>query len=327
MAGELWRSYFQIGLESTAGTTVAATRRMYWDVDTSKFSNTRPPNVHRFATASRETVRAFTLGSTEIGGTIKMPLSASEIVELLLMGIKSGVTPTGAASTKLWTFTPGTTLSPATIEWTDGARAWKMGGCYVNKLKFSGSVKGDSEVEAEIFAMNMAPTTMTGSLAERVPDFISGWETQLYIDAFGGTPGTTAVDGVLLNWNVEIDNGMGRKYMAANSQNATALTIGELAVTAKLTFEASAATAATEFTNWNAGTKRMVRLMLGNNEAIEMTTKKYVAIDIPGAWDAVDLGGSEDGTRTYELSLQYVYDTTNNYGLRIRAQNARGTAW
>lgn len=42
---------------------------------------------------------------------------------------------------------------------------------------------------------------------------------------------------------------------------------------------------------------------------------------------AFDLGGSDEGTRVYELGLQYVYDTTNTYGLQIRAQNARSTAW
>lgn len=329
MAGELWRSYFQVGKETTPGTTVAATRRMYWDVDGSNFGRERAPRPHRFATASRDNLRAFTLGPTVVSGKIKVPLSASEIVELLLMGIKSGVTPTtpGGTTPRLWTFTPGTTLEPATIEWYDGARGWDIGGCYVDKLKFSGSADGEAMVEADVFGLNMAVATPTGSLTERVPDFIEGWETKLWVDAFAGTPGTTQKTGELINWSVEISNGLERKYFANNSINAAAVVIDQIEVKANLTYEASSAEAATEFANWDAATKRLVRLDFGNNEVIETTYKKFVTIDLPGAWDAFNLSGADKKTRVYELGLQYVYDTTNAFGLQIRAQNARTAAW
>lgn len=326
MAGELWRSVFQIGKESVAGTTVAATRKMYFS-EGSRLSRERAARPHRFMTGSRDNVRAFTLGPTVVGGTLQMSLSASEIIELLLMGIKGGVTPTGAGAAKLWAFTPGTALDSATVEWDDGARAWEAGGCLVNKLKFSGNVKDENKVEAEIFGQNMATAALTGALAERVPDFIEGWETKLYIDAFGGTAGSTQVTGTLINWDVEIDNQLGRKYFAANTKDAGAITIGEIGIKAKLTFEASAAAAATEFSNWDGATKRLVRLDFGNNEVISGGDKKFVTIDIPGAWDAFDLGGSDEGTRVYELALQYVYDVTNAWGLQVRAQNARTTAF
>lgn len=327
MAGELWRSTFQIGLESTAGTTVAATRRLYVDTDGSNLSRERAPRVHRFATASRDNARAFTLGPTTVGGKLKMPMSASEIIELLLMGVKAGVTPTGAGSAKLWTFTPGTALAPATIEWNDGARVWEAGGCYVSKLKISGNVKEETTVEAELFGINLVASSLTGSLAERLPDFIEGWETKLYVDAMGATPGTTQATGTLINWEVELDNQLGRKYFAANTLDVGAITMGEMEIKAKLTFEASAAAAATEFANWDGATQRLVRLDFGNNEVISGADKKFVTLDIPGAWNAFDLSGEDEGTRTYELGLQYLYDPTNAFGLQVRCQNARATAW
>lgn len=324
--GNLWRSVFQIGKETTPGTTVAATRKMYFKPD-SRLARERSPRPHRMATGTRDNLRAFTLGSTEVSGSLAMPLSASEIIELLLMSLNGGVTPTGAGTPKLWTFTPGTTLDAATLEWDDAARSWEAGGCYANSLKFSGSVSDENTVEAEIFGMNMTLAALTGALTDRTPDFIEGWETKLYIDALGATPGTTQVTGTLINWDVEINNQMGRKYYAANTQDVGALTIGELEIKAKLTFEASAATAATEFANWDAATERLVRLMFGDNEVIDGSDKKFVTLDIPGAWDAFDLGGTDEGTRTYELGLSYIYDPTNAFGLQIRAQNARATAW
>ena len=328
MAGELWRQFFQIGKETTPGTRVAATRRMYFNPEDSKLTRERGARPHKFATASRDNVRAFTLGSTEVGGTISQALSASEIIELLLMTIAGGVTPTDNDPVFLWVFTPGTSLDAVTLEWNDGADEWEAGGIYGNKLTIEGSVEEENKVTCELFGLNMVNgITMTASLDERTPDFIEGWETKLYIDAFGGTPGTTAVTGTLINWSIEIDNQLERKYFANNTQDAGAIPMGEIMVSAKLTFEAAAAQSATEFTNWNAATKRLVRIEFGQNEVINGADKKFVTVDLPGAWDAFDLGGSDKGTRTYELSLQYVYDPTNAFGVQIRCQNARSAAW
>lgn len=431
MSGELWRSYFQLGKETTAGTTVAATRRMYFNVDGSEFTREREPRAHKFATGSRDNVRAFTLGPTVVGGKISMPLSASEIIELLLMGIRGAVTPTGSGAAKLWTFTPGTSLDAGTVEWYDGARGWDVGGVHVDSLKIAGSADGEATVEADAFGLNMEIATPTGSLTERVPEFFEGWETKLYVDTFGGTAGSTQKTGVLVNWDIQINNGLDRKYFAANTINAGGTTIGELEVMAKLTYEASSTESATEFANWDAATKRLVRLTFGDNtniavneiqtltitgtptggdftityagqttgaiafnasaatvqtalEALSniapgdvtctggdlpgaavvctfggtlantdvalMTTtdsltggtapasaivqtlaggnqKTFITVDLPGAWEAVNLSGSDKGTRVYELSLQYVYDTTNAYGLQIRCNNTRSTAY
>lgn len=327
MAGEIWRSTFQIGKESEAGTTVAATRKMYFNPDSSRLSRERAARPHRFATGTRDNVRAFTLGPTAVGGTLTLPLSAGEIIELLLMGIAGGVTGVLQTAAYQWTFTPGNSLDAATIEWDDGARAWEAGGCYVNSLKFSGNVKEENTVEAEIFGLNMAQASLTGALTERTPDFIEGWETKLFVDALGDTPGTTQVTGTLINWEVEINNQLARKYFAANTQDVGALAFGELDIKAKLTFEAAAAAAATAFSDWDGVNEQLVRLDFGNNEQIAGSEYKFVTIDLPGAWDAFDLGGTDEGTRTYELGLQYVYDATNAFGLQIIAQNDRETAW
>lgn len=327
MAGELWTSAFQVGKEITPGTSVAATRKMYYDIAVSRLARTRAPRPRRFATGTRDNVRAFTLGPQVVSGTLMQPLSASEIVELLLMTIKGAVTPTGAGAAKLWTFVPGTSLDALTVEWYDGARGWEAAGSHGTKLKIAGSVRDDTLVTCDVFGRSQVQATITPALADRTPDFIEGWETKLYIDAFGGTPGTTVVAGTLINWNIEIDNQLARKFWADNSNSTGGVVMGELAISAKLLFEAAPAVALTEFNNWDAATKRLVRVEFGQNEVISGADKKFVTVDLPGAWDAVDLGGTDEGTRAYEMSLQYIYDPTNAFGLQIRAQNARTAAY
>jgi hypothetical protein len=326
MAGELWRSTHQIGKETTPGTAVAATRKMYFTED-STFKRERSARPKRFSSASRQSVRAMTLGPTEVGGNLVMPLSASEIIEALLMTIRGGVTPTGAGDAKLWTFTPGETLDPVTMQWHDGARAWHVAGCYGNKLRIAGNVRDETTVTVEPFALSMVPGALTSALVDRVPDFIEGWETKLYIDSFGGTARSTAIATTLINWDVEIDNQLARKYFADNTLNAAAITVGEIAVKAKFLVEAASSQATTELSNFDGVTRRLVGLEFGQNEVISGSDKKFVTVDIPGAWEAVDLGQKDENTRAYELSLQYLYDPTNAYGLQIRAQNARSTAY
>lgn len=331
MAGELWRSQFQVGKETTPGTPVAATRKLYFDL-AGKLDRMRTARPHKFATGSRDNVRAFTLGPQSIAGAVSQPLSASEIIELLLMGIGSGITPTqpdagGNPTVYLWTFTPGTALQAATLEWDDGGRPWQATGMYANKLKIAGSVRDQNTVSADLLGLKMVQNALTGALGARVPDFIEGWETKLYIDSYGGTAGSTNVAGTLINWDIQIDNLLTPKQHADNVNAADGLIPGEIGITAKLLFEASKAVSLTEFNNWDAATSRLVRVEFGQNSVISTTYKKFVTVDLPGAWDKFDLGQSDEGTRAYELSLQYVYDVTNTFGLQIRAQNTRSAAW
>ena len=326
MAGELWRSVIQMGKETTAGTPVAATRKMYFTAD-SKLSRKRNARVHKFQRGARENVMAQTLGAEMVEGTLKQPLSANEIIELLLSSVKGAVTPSGAGAVKLWTVGVGTALDPLTIEWDDGARPWQATGCVGSKLKISGSVGDMTTVEMNVMGLAMIQNALTGALAERVPTFIEGWETRLYIDAFGGTAGTTAVDGTLVNWEVELDNGMEHEHYAQNDVNAGVITVGEVSATAKLTFRADPAVSLTEWGNWDAGTKRLVQLKFGDNVVIDGADKEFVKINMAGAWSAVELGGSNQNSRMYELTYQYIYDPTNVYGVQILAQNGRASAY
>lgn len=328
MSGEEWRSTFQMGKENSAGTPVSATRKMYFDIGASNLSATREPRVHEFATGTRSQARAYTQGPQAAGGTLQLPLSASEIVELLLIGIKGGVTPTGAGAAKLWTFVPGETdLETATVEWNDGARGLQLAGARANILRIQGSANGPNNLTAELFGTDLTVEALTGGLPDRTPDFLEGWESKCYIDAFGAAPGSTNKADLLINWDVTFNNNLGRKKWANNTSYYDATVVGKIGVEATLTLEAAAAQAATEYANWVAETLRLVRLEFGQNDVIDGSDKKFVTIDIPGAWSAFDLGQSDEGTRAYQLQLSGIYDVTNSFGLQVRCQNARAAAW
>ena len=323
MAGELWRARAQCGVETVYGTPVVATRRMYYEDPI--FQRSRVGRPHAFATGTRDNVRAFTLGPIVAGATsLKQPLSSDEIIEMLLIGMKGAVTPAAG----VWTFTPGNTLDSATFEYYDGAQGWRIAGVYANKLTIAGAVNADNMLDVELFGKTFDTfPTLTPSLAERVPLVFEGWESLLYVDAFGGTPGTTVVPGTLLNWSIVYDNQLQRKYFADNTLEQGAVVTGAIKVDAKLTFEASTAAGLAEFANWDSVTPRLVTVRFGNGNVIGGVTQGTVELAIPGNWTGVDLGKADNGTRVYELTQSYLYSPTLAAGVQVKVTSSRLTAW
>lgn len=314
MAGELWRGAWQLGLETVVGTPVAATRKAYYTTDDSSLTGpARPSTPYKFAVQRRSSQLAVTRGSIQPGGTVKLPLSSNECLELYAIGLAGAVTPSGG----IFTYTPGNAApDSATIEWHDGANQWQSAGMYANTLKWSGNVEKDSSLEATLFGRTFVTTTLTAGLPDRTPTFYEGWQSRLFIDAIGATAGTTAKTAALINWEVTFDNKLDRKYFGNNTQNVGGITIGEYDLKAVLTLEAASADTLTEFTNAQATTSRLVRLTFGPDASA-------TTLDIPGVWTAEDLGQKDKGTRVYRMTLDYIYDATNAFGFRVRAVSAR----
>lgn len=436
-AGQLWATTFQVGKESVAGTPVAATRIAYFNAD-GTLSRTRDSRPHRFAVGRRDNVLAHTLGPVQAGGSVGLPVSGSEMAELLAIGVRGSVsptTPTGATTGRRRVYKPGD-LDSATCEWDDGARTWQAAGVRADQIQIQGAANDTNMLTATLFATALELGSLTGALSSRVPSFMEGFQTLFFLDAFGASPGTTQIPGVLRNWQVQLSNNLARIYTADNRNAARRVVSGQLDVTAQFTFDAYPSQAASEFANWDAGTKRTARLaFLGPNGTIEAaineiqsvntsgtptsgamvlsvlgqqftlqyndsattvkgtietalaalgpgytvttsggplttaavpvtfsgtalagrdipqiavvshtlsggttpapaistTTPGYsgaeeVLVDIPGAWSALNLGGNADGIRTYELTMQGVYEpTTLAAMLAITTQSGRAT--
>jgi hypothetical protein len=284
-SGQLWSTRFQIGKETTAGVGVAATRVMYFNPD-GTLTRTRAPREHRFAVGRRDNVLAYTNGPIEAAGSIGMPMSADEILELLAISVQGGVTPTtptGATAGRKWVFKPSNTVDSVTLEWDDAARSWRALGVRGNGLTIQGAVGDTNMVSADLFATDVQQNAMTGALAERVPTFMEGWQTILYADPFGSAPGQSQIPSFLRNWNIPLGNQLGRLYLAGNTLATNRITQGELQASGTLTIDAASAQAATEFANWDAGTKRTIRLeFLGPRAEFEAAINEVQTLTTTG---------------------------------------------
>ncbi len=263
MPGELWRERVQIGKELTLGIGAAATRVAY--LRNVSLTRERSSNPWRFATGGRDNQRVHTQGSVEAGGSVELPVSANELIEWLLITLNGGVTPTtpgGAVNARLWDFRPGTALDSLTLERNNGARIERATGVQGTRLQIAGEVGGENIATIDLFATEREDDfgALTTGLAERVPTFLEGWQTRIYLDALGATPGTTEITDLLHTWQVTVDNQLERFYTAQNSLSSQGNNIGELDITAELLFRAGAAQALTELLNWDNNVQRLLRL-------------------------------------------------------------------
>jgi hypothetical protein len=317
-----------VALQPSTTIVQPATRRVYW-VDP-KIMVTQPNQVHRAAVGRRDNVFAVTSGANEASGSLSSPMSAEECLEILSMGITGSpviTTPATGVLTRLHTYKPGDTAT-ATIEWFDGKRGWLGNGFKCNTVTITGSIDGDNTMSADLFGADVVPGTVTPGLSERDPTFIQSWQTRLFVDAVGGTAGTTAMPGTLMSWTVTINNNLSRVFTANNSKSADRVIAGELDVTAELVFDADDAGAIDEFNNWLNAVSRLVRLEFQDEtNFIETTLRRFITVDIGGRWTAVDISGENQGVRSYSLSFQSVYNAGMASMLTIRSQAARLVAF
>jgi len=233
-----------------------------------------------------------------------------------------------------WVFTPNSTSSnpvdSQTWEWYDGARNWQIAGVMVDELDMSGTIATDTMLTAKLFGRQMLLNAASAAPAERLPDFLEGWEAKVYIDAIGGTPGTTEAPLTVLDYSLAFKNNLGRKYFADNTLQLGEVVVGALGLQATITMEAASTFAAAEYANWDANAHRLIRLELGNNEAIgggQNQAKKLIRIDIPAGWTAVDLTPEDAQTKVYKFTAEYIYDPVNAFGCRVTAINERTTMY
>jgi hypothetical protein len=337
--GEVWRKQFALGLETTAGTAVVATRRMY--LQDGSIDDPREPTVQEFDTGDVNRIRAVTLGPVQAQGAATIQVSADELIEWALMGYQGGVTPTtpaGATLNRLWTFVPSTSVASATLEvdrggFTNGL--WKMAGTQVDQYTFSANVTGPATVALGLFGTAVTSLGSFASLAQRSITFLQGYQMKFYVDPagtanWGGSSAPTELPGTLMNYQVQVQRNLARVYTADNSLNANAVIQQTLNVTATYTVKASSTQNTAQLTAYTNETNRLVRVShIGpaGEAGMDAATSRTVDVDVAGKWTGRQLSGTDQGVATFQFNLQGVYDSTVAFTTRLRCLNARTTAF
>jgi hypothetical protein len=328
--GDYAQNKLQYGRETTPGTSVPATgiwRGRFAPIEDRRTKTFVEEEVGILVNAERSYTSQYLAG-------LAMPateLTFEQLPHILEAGIGT-VTPTGA-NPYVYTYSMPTANTVNTIK----TYTWEaynviaptdyreMAYSFVEDFTLSGAAG-----EAWMMAANWlgrTPVTGTATAALTLPTVEEALfpKTKLYIDASGGTIGTTLVSGVLMGFELSVTTGLvivpvgdGNLYFAAHKFVRPEVTF---TLTMELEQTAGASRVNTERTAAEADTVRLLRLRTDGS-----TASRRLDIDLAAKYD-LPIGAYEDsnGNTTVTFSGRAVFSQADSLFLTIAVTNTLST--
>lgn len=209
MAGIIAVEKLQAGLEATRGTAVAATRKVYGQGNGASWFE--PTVTKEFVTESMgsyvKNYRHVVTGETA-KLTIPGHLTASDAAWWGQLFWKGGVTAVNSATTVYtYTFSPTVAtddLKTATFEAHSDTQDYQLPFCLGEKFEITWAEGKAVQFSSELMAQQYIPQAITGAITDRTGlNPLAGTTAKVFIDAGGGTIGTTQYNNVIsgkLTW-------------------------------------------------------------------------------------------------------------------------------
>lgn len=305
----------QLGRESTAGTAVAATtlwRGLGTMEDTTEVVFPEE-DIGYLSGVDRSYI-------PKVDGQIELEsveATFEQLPHILEMGIKT-VTPTadGVGSGKIYTYDFPTTAAPTiktyTIEAGDNQQAEEMAYCYAEEFTLEGNAEEAWMMSATVNGRQVSPTTYTGAIAIPTVEDMLFQKSKLYIDAIGGTWGTTLKSNTLMTASLSYKTGIIAKFTADGNLYFSFIQYTQPEVLLSVTFEHEA-TSVAEKASWLAQTPRLIQI---KTEGSALTTPgtaysfKTALINLAGKWDSFEKIGDKDGNDIIEAEFRARYNST-----------------
>lgn len=314
----------QLGRETTAGTIAAAT--VIWrgegtieDVRVKEFPvediGLIPSTTRNYEPASGA---KLSLAST--------PATFEQLNHIFEMGIKTvTATADGAGSDKIYTYPMPTTtamfLTPAassvpvksyTIQGGDNEEAEVMEFSHVTDFELSFKAGEPVKIAANIMGRQVALQAFTGSLAQTTAETILSSKGKIYIDAIGGTIGTTQITNEILSGSIKVNTGIKAVRTSEGNLYFSFIKGTRPEIVTTLQFEHSTFGKA-EKVIWRAGTARLLQVKFeGSTVATPGTTysKKTLIFNTAGVWEKFSALEDTDGDDTITGTFRSGYDST-----------------
>lgn len=331
IAGNVALRAFQLGLETTLNTPVAATRRMPWS-----FAPTVNPNW-TWPTAQTGTLdHAIPPYRTafDVTGQATGQLAFNDIPFLYSATIMGGISPTGAGAAKTWTYQPASTSQDVFDLWTgqwgdDTTDQFQYVSGVVNQLVLTYPEDlGPITIAADYrFSNANYPVARTPGLqVDLSPNYAYNADTSLYIDNTAGGIEATQILNTMHGATVTINNNIDPKR-SANGSNARyqVFGYGRGARTFEVSFNFAKSTAAlTEVANWltATATERFVGLKTVSVVDAEAGLTKYSHdLRFSGFWFTRSEGTYGTSNATVQLVCQGFLDQTLTYPFKAVVVN------
>lgn len=341
MPGSTWAQKVQLGVETTAGTAVAATS--IWRGIGGHLKDERDTVVvPELIGVAAPSVRSY---NPKVGATLVMaatPFTPELGLTIFEAGIKGGVTATEdgtGGSGYMRAYPLGTTtansLKTYTLESGDNNQAEEAAYCFVEQFTLAAEAGGVVTIAANWRGREVSNTTFTGALSLVEVSHLLASNGELYIDEPGGSFGTTAIGaGNLLSWQLQVNTGWKGKWTAdSGALYFQYAYFDKEAFSARLQMKWEHDSAVvTEKGKYRTNVARLIRIdVMGDSYATPGTTpvmgtgQKGLRIDFPGTYVEFDALAGENGNSVVTCALEGGYEAVNGDVLEIVTSNESAT--
>ena len=305
----------QIGVESTAGTAVAANKSL----PSLSIDGSAKMNFDKFRPSGSKLNTITALGKEWTEAKVSGEPTYSEL-HYLLASILQYTAPVqiGATTAYTWSHLPSSTapdtVKTYTVEKGSSVRAEKFAYGIMSDLTLSGD---RDNIDLSGMMMGRAMTegiTLTSSptALEQIP--ILPKEVSIYADTASGSLGTTLLTRVL-KWSWSISGRFNPLWVVDAAQTSWVAHVeGPVNAQLKLTME-NDATGAAYRDLARAGTTKFIRIEAVSGQNAGTATPYKLTFDAACKVSETGEASDEDGIQAYELTFDIVHDATWGKGL------------
>ncbi len=322
----------QVGIETTKGTLVAATRVLIGE-------HTMAEELDFYRSTYPAGVRANTGGAGTVlrRGTmidVNTELTAEEILWALETGVKGGISPsTVDTNARLWTYLPELTtgvptIKTATVEMIRGDGVTnhyygESGYGMCQSFKIDWAFNQIAKLNVKLFARARQTGTPTAALSAYSPrESLASNLLAIFWDTTYAGMGGTALTGLVRSGSLEVTTGYEPDYVLDGRADADfgLHKVGNIRARLSLVMEYDSVGAA-KFALYRSNSIVYIRLRNNGSLIGAVSALRYVNID--GAYRFVSPPSfSHDGEQVLvSMELESVYDETGTKTLEFAAQN------
>lgn len=259
------------------------------------------------------------MGGLSLSGT---PASFEQLPYIFAMALAGPTTGTadGVGSDKIYTTTIPTTSAPSptsyTIQGGDDYEVEQLEYALITKFELSGVAGEALKVSASVIGRQVQRiASFTGAIALPAIEDILVSKGKVYLDAIGGTAGTTQVANQILGVKISGECKWAPQFTLDGALTYSYAILTDVNISGELTFEHDAAVSgsAGEKANWRNQTPRLLQLKFeGATVATPGTTysKKTCIINLPIKWKKFNPIGDKDGNDIVVGQFDSNYNTT-----------------
>ena len=313
---------YQFGVETTAGTAVAADT-LILGAEVQTLDPDRVPVFHEDNLGVRAMSNRVTFGSYHFTHPISIEHGYFQILPTIFScGLAGGVSPSEQNADQddyLWDNSPVLTgdngLDSLTLELGDDTQAYEAEYCQFERIMLSTQIAQAAEhsplnISADLYGRQISPVSFTGGISIPTVNSINGKLSRIYIDADWASLGGNEVTSLLRGWELEIMTGAHPKFFGSANNYFDTHGQGPIEFMLTLTMERGS-DSDTQWDTFRAGTEKAIRIQIDSGVQIGTGDNHTLTLDMWGAYEHVTPFDSEDRGNNIDVALfRGMYDET-----------------